>query len=219
MFFVSKDILDTETAKNVFKKEAMDRSIVKDRKQQFIESHKAEQKTLFDKRKLERFALAQESQQSYIEKYNNTQSDVLSRLEQMPPEKRRNLAVSKSSILNSVCNTQDNLWNYYTKLAPKQINKNFTPLAVKLEEECVIRIRDKIVKGEKVLEDELALRNKKIRSKYEKSKIRREHRKDYFEKFTSQGTKDSGRNKRALDTYAILFKGLGRTVRVNQQVG
>jgi dGTP triphosphohydrolase len=150
MFFVSKDILDTETAKNVFKKEAMDRSIVKDRKQQFIESHKAEQRTLFDKRKLERFALAQESQQSYIEKYNNTQSDVLSRLAKMPPEKRRNLAVSKSSILNSVCNTQDNLWNYYTKLAPKQINKNFTPLAVKLEEECVIRIRDKIVAGNKV---------------------------------------------------------------------
>ena len=62
-----------------------------------------------------------------------------------------------------------------------------------------MRIRGKIEKGEKVISDELFLRNKMIRRKYERSKIRREERKDYFGRIGGERQGGGGSGKNALD--------------------
>ena len=77
------------------------------------------------KRKLERQALEDESRQAVIERFSNNNKEILDNLDSLDRNRKCNLAISKSSIINPKKSViGENLWNQHVKLGLKFIDNN-----------------------------------------------------------------------------------------------
>lgn len=185
MFFADKDKRDHKTAVNLMKVQKKDADSEKAAKKIVVQQHKTSQLELLNKRKLERIAVTKEAQQAMIEKQSPLRQTnyLLDKFENLKRDQKVSLSLTKSAL--SFNNNHQNLWNKDHTLDPKQLQMKFTPVSIKMQEDGIGRITEKIKneKISKVVEKEAIKQS--IKDQYEGARSKREQHKAYSDHFNT----------------------------------